>query len=159
MILPDEISTLVGAVGLAVVVGTRDERLVPELARAWGIHVLERGDELALCVPVASSRRTLANLADNGQLAVTLTVPSTYRSFQIKGRSLGIAPATADDLARVERHHQAFAIEVRAVGLSPERAARLYEAETEASPELMTVRMAIEDVFDQTPGPGAGSRL
>jgi hypothetical protein len=157
--LTEEIAQLANSGGLAVIVGTRDAHLVPELVRAWGVRVGPSRDQLELCVPMSSGRRTLANIADNRQVAVTLTMPTTYRSFQVKGDVLETTTPSPDDRERVTRHYQAFASEVAALGLSIDRAAQLFEADLKRGPDMMKIRVAIDALFDQTPGPGAGSRL
>jgi hypothetical protein len=144
--------------GVAVIVGTRDSEGVPELVRAWGVRVLG-GDQIDVCFPEASGQRTIENLADNQQIAVTLVLPTTYRSFQLKGRAVDTTAAGPDDIDQVIRHRQAFIEETQAVGMLPEATTRLFSAEIQTNPAMIRVRLNVEQVFDQTPGPGAGARL
>lgn len=60
-------------------------------------------------------------------------------------------------LVRVARHQRAFVEEVAAVGMAGPEAARLFSAEL--SPAMTRIRIEVESLFDQTPGPGAGARL
>lgn len=135
------------------VVGTCDARNVPSVARAWGLS-LENG-RLELCIPAAAHAQALANLAATRQAAVTMTVPSTYRSVQVKGRVIELATPSDGDLRRVERHRSAFLAEAALVGLPNEHATRVFAADG----DLVKVAIDIDDVFDQTPGPTAGMRL
>src|SRR5262245_45177408 len=158
VVLPEELRSLIRG-GAVAIIGTRDGAMAPELSRAWGLDVSEERDEIALCVYARSGRRTLANIADNGRIALTIASPSTYRSFQVKGRVVSTGAASAADLERVSSHQQGFVEEVASVGLPPGSAVRLFAAEVETDPEMRTIRVMIDLVFDQTPGPGAGSRL
>jgi hypothetical protein len=156
--LPRELIEL-GDAGPAVIAGSGDAAGVPELSRAWGVQLLADADELVICVPSDSGRRLLANVEHTGQIAVVMTNPRNYRSFQVKGRVVAIAPASADDRERVTVHQQAFVESAAAVGLPRESARRLFKDAHGEYPDLTAVRMKVETLFDQTPGPGAGARL
>jgi hypothetical protein len=130
---------------------------VPEVCRGWGVGLAPDGSAIDICVYAHSGLRTLANLAENDHAAITLTSPSTYRSLQIKGRAT-VSAAGEDDLALVARHQRAFVEEVAAVGLSAESSARLFGAEADVSAAMARIRITVEAMFDQTPGPGAGGR-
>ena len=51
--------------GVSVVVGTRDDGLVPEIVRAWGPQVSRDRRRVRLCVPEATSVRSRTNLVAN----------------------------------------------------------------------------------------------
>jgi hypothetical protein len=158
--LPSELIEL-GESGPAAIVGSADAAGVPEMSRGWGVQVLADANEVVICVPSRSGRRLLANLEHAGRMAVVMTSPRTYRSFQVKGRVVAIAPASADDRDRAAAHQHAFVESAYAVGLPRESARRLF-TDRHGEPldaDLTTVRMKVEALFDQTPGPGAGARL
>jgi len=144
--------------GPVVIVGTCDAARVPELTRAWGVRIAPGGNALDVCVYAASGRRTLANLTSNPRAAVTVTSPTTYRSLQVKGHA-ELVPAAADDAQRVADHQRAFAEAVAAIGLPPELSVRLFTNEDAGVSDLSTIRIALDVLFDQTPGPGAGARV
>jgi hypothetical protein len=145
--------------GVVIAVGTRDSALVPAFARGWGLRFVPNSREASVCVVESSAAETFANIADNQQIAVTFSKPTTYRTFQLKGRVLEVAPASTEDMATVVRHREAFLDEVGAVGLPRELATRVIAGELEESPLVKTIRVHIDAVFDQTPGPAAGGRL
>jgi hypothetical protein len=147
------------ATGIAVVMGTCDGERVPELTRAWGLRVLGSEGTLDISIYAQQGRRTLANLAEHSQATVTIVSPSTYKSFQIKGHAVRTAGADQEDARRVADHKRAFVEEVASVGLSEEMTVRLFETEMDESPDLITIRIRVDALFDQTPGPGAGARL
>ncbi len=144
---------------VAVVVGTRDSRLAPEITRAWGPRVSEDGALVSLCVPLATSRKTLDNLDGNGAIAVVFALPSNYQAIQLKGRRATTAEPDERDLAAVDRHRAAFAEVNVPLGQTHHRIELFWRAEIETSPTLVKITFAPEQIFDQTPGPGAGRRL
>jgi hypothetical protein len=135
------------------VAASRDARLRPQVVRAWGLKVGLDGASATICVGAARDSQTLANLQDNGAISVTMVVPSTYRMIQMKGQVISVAEPSAEQLARVEAHAAAFAEEVRPMGLSAEQARRFL------SSDLVAVSFSVHEIYDQTPGPGAGARL
>ena len=143
--------------GVAAVVGTRDAQLAPEIARAGGVRVLPARATVELCLGLPSGQRTLANLADNGCLALTCVRPTDYRQVQLKGRALETVAPSADDRAWVERHHEGFRREVAQVGI----AANLCDAfwDHDDPQALVKLRLLVEEAFEQTPGPEAGRPL
>jgi hypothetical protein len=145
--------------GVSVVVGTRDAELAPEITRAWGLLVSKDRKSLSLCVPLATSQKTLDNLAGNGQIAVCCSLPTSYRTVQLKGQCIKTTDPRSADLAAVEGHREAFSrLNVR-IGFARERTETFWRKELETSPVLVKLRVIPEQVFDQTPGPDAGSPL
>jgi hypothetical protein len=139
--------------GVAIVVATRDDELRPEIARAWGPEVSADGSTMRLCVTARPGSKTLSNLEGNGAIAATFSLPSSYRTVQIKGAVLELSAVTAAELERVREHVGSFADEAEQVGIARGMAHRLARA------ELVAVRFAVGELYDQTPGPKAGSRL
>jgi hypothetical protein len=146
------------ATGVSAMVSTCDHEHVPELSRGWGLVVSDAGEIVQVCVYAGVGARTLSNLAEHPQMAVTMTRLSSYRSLQIKGWVVRTLAASEEDLRRVSIHQRAFVDEAAAVGIPREAAAVFCHAESEYCADLMTITMHIESVFDQTPGPGAGAR-
>jgi hypothetical protein len=155
--ISDELKALIEG-PVSVLVGTRDSRLVPEITRAWGPKVSEDRRGVSLCVPLATSRKTLDNLEANAQIAVGFCFPTNYKTLQLKGRHARIAEPDSADLAIVERHRDAFATVNAPLGQPRQVVEAFWRAEIETSAVLVKILFAPEQVFDQTPGPGAGRR-
>ena len=151
----DELKTFLEG-PVSVLVGTRDSRLVPEITRAWGPRISEDRRSVSLCVPLATSRKTLDNLEANGEIAVAFSLPTNYQTFQLKGRQAKAAEPDSTDLAVVERHRDAFAAVNERLGQSRQRVETFWRAEIETSAVLVKILFVPEQIFDQTPGPGAG---
>ena len=145
--------------GVSVVVGTRDAHLVPEIARAWGPQVGRDRRILSVCVALAGSGRTLDNLRDNGRLAVTFALPTNYRSIQLWGRCLGTGKSNREDLAALAEHRDSFARLNETMGVPRVAIETLWKRELQESPVMIKIRFMAEQIFDQTPGPRAGSPL
>lgn len=145
--------------GVSIVVGTRDADLVPEIARAWGLLVSKDRKSMTLCVPRATSHATLDNLADNGRMTVCCSLPTSYKTIQLKGQCIATADPTRADLAVVKRHRDAFGRLNRRIGIQPQQSEIFWRREVESSPALVKLRFVPEQIFDQTPGPDAGAPL
>jgi hypothetical protein len=145
--------------GASVMVGTRDSELVPELVRAWGPRISRDRKSASVCVAMAASARTLENLRDNGRLAVTCALPLNSNAIQLWGRCIGTRKAQRQDLSAVETHRDVFARVNADLGLPRSFIEALWQRELAGSPAMVTIRFVAEQIFNQTPGPDAGSPL
>jgi hypothetical protein len=145
--------------GASVMVGTRDADCVPELVRAWGPRVSRDRRSVSVCVAMAVGARTLENLRDNGRLAVTFALPANSNAIQVWGRCTGTGEAQRQDLAAVRAHRDAFARVNEGLGLPRPFIEALWKRELAGSPVMLLIRFAAEQIFNQTPGPDAGSLL
>lgn len=139
--------------GVSVLVGTRDRLLVPEGARGFGVRVLAGGGEIEVFVPEAWGERTFANLADNGRIAVSVAQPEDHRSVQVKGGMLAIRPGQEPERAAIDRYREALIAKFSVIGYPPSLFHRLNVW------PCRVVRLRVEALFEQTPGPRAGAPL
>jgi hypothetical protein len=146
-----EVAALIGG-GAAVMVATRDERLRPEIARGWGPVVLDGGEAVRVCLIAPPGTPTRDNLAAHGQLAMNCTVPSSYRAIQVKGSLLEMGDPTEEDLERAAEHARRFVAETVKVG-APAPGEHYVRAVD------LAITFTAQAVFDQTPGPAAGSSV
>jgi hypothetical protein len=140
--------------GVAIVVATRDADLQPDLARGWGPDLGVGDGRIGLCVEAVLGSRTRANLERRSEVAMTATLPSTYRSVQLKGVVVEVDEPTPQQLLRAEQHHGLFAVDAAQVGIAPRLAPRFLDAAA-----LVAVVFVLEELYDQTPGPAAGAAL
>jgi hypothetical protein len=145
--------------GVSALVGTRDADLVPEITRVWGLLVSKNRKSITLCIPFATSHKTLDNLAGNGQMTVCCTLPTSYKTVQLKGQCIATTDPSRADLAVVERHREAFGRLNNRIGFPRQQSETFWRRELETSPVLIKLRFVPEQIFDQTPGPDAGSPL
>jgi len=139
--------------GISVLVGTRDGRLRPDCVRAAGVRADAAAGTLTVFLPSATAERALANLADNGRIAVTVTRAIDHRSLQIKGGVLEVRPASLDERRFIERYLEQLAVDWGHVGV-PRKSTRSMNFWP-----AFSVLLAVETLFEQTPGPDAGQRL
>lgn len=140
--------------GAAVSIATRDAMFRPDFTRGWGPQVSEDGRELVVCVTASPGSASRSNLEENGAVAIGFSPPTAARALQIKGSVSELREPARAQLERAERHLEAFVAETGTLGFPPELARRLY-----SPADLLSVTLSIDEVFDQTPGPGAGRRL
>jgi hypothetical protein len=140
--------------GVAVGVATRDESMRPAFTRAWGPRVSADRRSLTLCVSASEGSATRANLEGNGAVALGFCPPTIAKAVQLKGAAIVLGEPSAQDLEHVERHVGAFLAECGRIGVPPEVANRMFVDST-----LLSIRVSIDEGFDQTPGPTAGRRL
>jgi hypothetical protein len=152
-VIDDESAALLQA-EVSLYVATVDAAGAPDAERAFALQVLDGGTRVRVSVP-ADNLVLQANLAATGAVAITCNEIVSNQAVQVKGRVAGAAgPETDDDRARREAHVTAF---VRVVhdymGTSPDIIDRRMPR------EFVVFNVAVEEVYDQTPGPSAGRRL
>jgi hypothetical protein len=141
------------ASGISVLVGTRDARLRPDCVRASGVAAEPRRNVVTVFLPAATSERARANLEDNGRIAVTVTRAIDHRSLQVKGRVLELRDSTEEELGEIRRYLADLALDWGQVGVPCKATQALNHWPS------YTVRLRVEALFEQTPGPDAGNRM
>jgi hypothetical protein len=137
-------------------IGTRDAALRPAHTFAVGAVVHEDRETVTVFVPSARARRMLADLESNGRVALGIVLAS-HEAYQLKGSYLSTRPTDASDLARQETYRKALLEDALRVGFPEEIARPLTQGLAYTPAIAMTFRA--EQVFLQTPGPGAGTPL
>jgi hypothetical protein len=150
--VPENLAALLEGL-VAVHVATRDTALVPDEVMAAAALPSADGRCLTVYLPVATSETSLANLRENGALAVVLSQPLTHRTVQLKGRAETIRPARDDEREAVERCAAGFDAEVEAIGLPPAVVRR------RAKWPCHAVTFVVAEAYEQTPGPRAGEPM
>ena len=140
--------------GVAVTVATRDADLRPALTRGWGLELSDDRGTLTLCVAAPPGSRARENLERTGAIAVGVSPPTIARAAQLKGSVVALREPSRDELERAVRHVSLFADEVEQIGLPGQVALRMHVAA-----DLVAVTVAVDEIFDQTPGPAAGRPL
>jgi hypothetical protein len=136
--------------------GTRDDQLRPAHTLAVGAIVHEDRQTVTVLVPTARAARILPQLETNRRLCLGIGQLS-HEAYQLKGTYLSTRPTDAHDLARQEAYRKAlFADALR--GGFPEDIARPFILGFAYTPSV-GITFRAEEVFLQTPGPDAGSRL
>jgi hypothetical protein len=138
--------------GCAMVVGTVAGDGAPHAQRAFGCSVV---DATTVRVLLDSTDRVLReHLETTRAIAITSADVRTLRSVQMKGHVLEVQQPTVDDVARCEAHNDELFRDIEETDHFP----REYP-ERMVPPGYLVVVVAVEDLYDQTPGPGAGARV
>jgi hypothetical protein len=137
-------------------IGTRDEALRPAHAMALGAKVHDDRRTVTVFVPAARSERMLRDLGENGRIAVGVALVS-HEAYQLKGTYVSSRPTNDTERARQEAHRAALLASALEVGYPPAIARPLTMGLAYTPGVAITFRA--EEVFLQTPGPGAGTRL
>src|SRR5262245_33880310 len=138
-----------------MMVGTRDAELRPAHTVVIGAVVHDDRETLTFFVPESRSAKVLEHLRDNGKVALAFGLMS-HEAYQVKGAYLSSRPTDDHDIAiqdtyrskMLEASRQIFPVEI-------------------AKPLVLGFRyrpgvaitFRVEEVFLQTPGPGAGSKM
>jgi hypothetical protein len=133
-----------------IIIGSHDADCRPEIGRGNGAIVDARSDSVDLLFSRWLWPGTAHNIATNGAIAVTFARPRDYAAFQLKGNATLVTPT-----ARHLRVSADYGVQIRqalaALGLVPQ----LMEPWlTDRDP--LVARIAVAEVFEQTPGPRAG---
>jgi hypothetical protein len=138
--------------GCALIVAVVNADLEPRATRGWGLDVLG-GAEIRVLLD-ADDTVTFDFLDERDAIAVTATSVRTLHSIQLKGRCLALRDSTERDHQRAARYCDEFFVDVvETDGFDRVLLDRLVPRDYVAC----TVR--VEEVYDQTPGPGAGATI
>jgi hypothetical protein len=142
--------------GVSVVVATRDEALVPQVARGCGCRVSRDRRRVTVLVEPARVGTVLEDIAASGLVAVVFSQPSTHRTIQLKGTDARLVRVTAADRAVSARHLESWVDELVRIGYQRDFARAVRGL---ADRNLAAISFTPTSAFQQTPGPGAGERL
>lgn len=150
-VIPQEVLDLVES-GVSILVGTRDASLRPSTVRGVGARMDRPRRELTVFLPTQTAGQAVANLRDNGEIAVAFSRPIDNLSVQLKGRCRALHLAREDEREVPERYAVAFMETTYTVGMPRSLMKRLRVWPAWAA------TFELRDLFSQTPGPGAGRR-
>ena len=135
--------------------GTRDRDLVPHGHRVSGWRVGADGRTLTALVSEPFTAHLVESLEDNGQLALTVEEFPSHETYQFKGRYLRCRPLEHEDVEIVDRVRDRLMKSVRPIYL--DGTDDLLKAMVPKP--CLAVEFEVREIYLQTPGPGAGSRL
>lgn len=138
--------------GAAVVAATVGSDGQPAITRGWGPSYDLDSQTLTLALTAPAGSPTLAHLEANGAVAVTASQPLSYRTVQVKGVVEHVEAPSEQDRARARAHLDRFVAEVAQLGITS-------GADGLFLGDLRTVTFRVKEVFEQSPGDGAGRRL
>jgi len=150
IITPKLKSFIEGPRGMAL--GTRDRNLKPEYCRVLGALVMEN-DIVKIFVAKLVSEQSIKNIDDNKLVSITLCHLFSYECYQFKGKCVHYEDSDNEDQGRVEKYMTDFNECIVKIGTKD---GLVYKWPTKP---CMTIEMKVEEIFDQTPKIGAGSKI
>jgi len=139
--------------GVGIHIATRNAALEPNGTRALAVKVEDDGRHLAVYVARVASVRILGDLEDNGQAAVSFGRPVDDKACQVKGTFLAARDASDDERPFIAAQWDGFLASLEQIGI-PRAATRAW-----ITWPAVAIRLRVNAVFDQTPGPGAGAQI
>lgn len=155
--VPKAIFDLFNTPGSAGIFATRNESLQPNIGRVWGARTNDDGTELTIFTPKLMISEHFGNFLHNGRIAVTvgLAQPGSHLGYQLKGKYLKHEDCKTEDHSFLDNNFNVFR-EFLTGSYGPEMA-RLIDQIPYKPAVAITLR--VEEIFDQTPGPGAGKKI
>jgi hypothetical protein len=139
--------------GLVIHMATRNQSLQPNGARVSALEVDVDRDAVVAYVPTVAAGPLLDDLRSNGQAAIVCVWPPDDRGCQLKGRFVDARECTDDERPRVMAQWERLLDSLEVVGL-PRQASDSWVVWP-----CVAIRVRVGQIFDQTPGPGAGAPL
>lgn len=139
--------------GLAILVGTVDAQGTPSCCRGVALASDDGVETVTVYVPVATSHQTVQNVATTRRIAISASHPIDHRTIQLKGTTLEARIARDDEARLVRARMDAYADVLERIGVPRALTGTVVHWPAFA----VTVR--VEQIFDQTPGPNAGTRI
>lgn len=124
----------------------------PYASRGWGITLDTDERTARLLLPADDDVVIAALRASGARIAVTGCEVATLHSAQIKGRAVAVEPASEIDERTAADYVDAFAAAIERVDGTPRAL-----VERLVPTAFVACTLTIDEVFDQTPGPGAGA--
>jgi hypothetical protein len=135
-------------------VGTRDERMRPSISWAFGAVADAAKGTITFFLPNVEGEAILNSLSQNGSVALTITdTPGDHHSIQFKGKHIESRPSTETEMAFQDNYKVRLIEHFRKMGIPNEFFGGFSYYPSTA------VSFRVEEIFDQTPGPGAGGKV
>jgi hypothetical protein len=141
--------------GAGLIVGLVAPDGMPFATRAWLFAVTDAAaGEARLVLGAGELGRLGVGDLTGAAISVTGADVRTFRSVQFKGTVTGVEPPTRDDLAGSVRYQDAFFTAVVEMDWTAREVLdRLVPV------DMITAKVVITELYDQTPGPQAGARM
>jgi hypothetical protein len=139
--------------GIGIQIGTRNASLMPNGARVVAARVEDDGTHLTAFIPARAAPQVVPDLEANGQAAIVFARPPDERSCQVKGVFAGMGATGAAEERFVREQWQRWLERLTTIGLP------LSTLEGWDAWPCVAIRLRVTALFNQTPGPNAGSVL
>ncbi|MDX1366174.1 hypothetical protein [Pseudomonas sp.] len=142
--------------GVSISAASRDVRRVPSVSKVVGCRVAADRRQVTVLVDATQAGQLLQDVESSKALAVVFCLPSSHRTLQLKGCDAHQVSLAPGDTELAACHRDAFAGDLLPLGYALPFARATHEFQPE---QLRALCFTLSDLFEQTPGPNAGSRL
>lgn len=139
--------------GVAITLSCCDSQLRSKGARCVGAVVGLDRRTVSFYIQKDSFLRIQSILENQGQVAIVASLPSTYKTLQLKGKFLAHREADSRDRIILDRYRELFFSETNKAGV-PSQVMELM-----VSFPAIAIDIEITQLFLSTPGPHAGEKL
>ena len=140
--------------GSALVVGLVGPDGTPLATRAWGMRVHPGGGTARVLVTARDIASVRVAERPGSDFTVTGACVATLRSVQVKGSIVAVTPTGEADSECMDDYCSRLVNDVSTVDGIPR-----YLVERLLPDEVVACEIELREVYDQTPGPGAGAQL
>jgi hypothetical protein len=143
--------------GVFIFVSSANRAGAPSLSAAIACQLSTDRREVTIYLSSQEGADVLADVEAGAPIAVVLSVPSTFRTLQLKARGARVRSVlTPDDLAVIEENVRLASLDLARIGFGGAYAANAFDEPRE---RFVAVVFTPTEAFDQTPGPRAGTPL
>ena len=139
--------------GMSLYAGSVSSDGVPAGCRAVALRSNRDLTAVTVYLPMATSHDVVANIAATKRLAIVATYPPDHFAVQLKGTTTAVRLAADDESEFVHARMDSFADVLHAIGI-PRRVTRSLNCWP-----AFAVEMKVDEMFEQTPGPNAGTAI
>lgn len=125
----------------------------PHTVRAWSAEFVDLTTPRIRVAVCADDALTVPSI-DGRLVAVTAADVRTVESIQVKGRAVVVGPPNDHDQEVIEQQSEAFLLSVQETDGDPVEYLRRMKPNSYAM-----VEVEVTEIYDQTPGPRAGTAL
>lgn len=137
----------------SIFLGTRSDKLIPHVKWIIGA-IVEKDQESITCYLLEClAQPVLENTGHNGSCALFVSHLVSHESYQFKGTFISVRPCNENDEAIKGIYFQKFGNFLMHVGVSEANLSNL------ATGPAVAVTFRVEEVYDQSPRPGAGQKI
>lgn len=156
MILADDLVTFLES-GVSITLASCSSALIPSVARARGCRVI-RDDKpkLRILVPATEAAQLLDDVRSTRAVSATFSHIGSHKTLQFKSRNASVDLLNPDDSRTIDLYERNFGESIFGIGFSRTVIRGFFAI---AAEDFLAIEFAPEDLFQQTPGPNAGSRI
>jgi hypothetical protein len=134
--------------------GTRDDNFIPHAHRVSGWKMGPDEQTMTCLVAEGFTKNLLPSLEGNGHFALTVCEVPSHETYQFKGSYIGSRPIEQEDLSVYENYRKRFVERVCGLFGFSEDTVRSYLPRP-----ALAIDFRVREIYLQTPGPGAGTRV